>query len=159
MGSNVNPAENIAKAIELISNKLDIVRISKYYKSQPVDARGGDFINVGILIHSDFNPQHLKYDILRLIEKELGRVRDDDKNAPRSIDLDIVFFGGLICDDEYLKVPDPDFMRYSHVALPIGELSDDFVHPVNNERIKKLAEEFKDEIGKSIHIIPNLDNL
>ncbi len=159
MGSNINPADNIPKAIELISAKLEVIRISNYYKSHPVGAKGGDFINVGILIKSDMKPKNLKYDILRPIEKELGRVRNSDKNAPRCIDLDIVFIEGMICDDEELKLPDPDFLKYPHVALPIGELSDDFIHPLNNERVKKLSEKFMPEIGNTIQIVPNLDNL
>ncbi len=159
MGSNVNPAENIPRAIELISDKLDVIRISKYYRSPPVGARGGDFINAGILVQSDLEPRNLKYDILRSIEQEIGRVRNNDKHAPRRIDIDIVFIEGLICDDEHLNIPDPDFLKYPHVALPIGELSDDFVHPINNERIKKLSEKFIPEIGKTIEIVSNLDNL
>ena len=77
----------------------------------------------------------------------------------KCIDLDIIFCNGEVCNEADLELPDPDFLEYPHVALPIGELSDDFIHPINNERIKKLSEKFISEIGKSIHLIPNPDNL
>jgi 2-amino-4-hydroxy-6-hydroxymethyldihydropteridine diphosphokinase len=158
MGSNINPAKNIPEAIELISDKLEIIRISKYYISKPVAARGDDFINVGLLVNSDIKPRNLKYDVLRPIEKQLGRHRNGDTMAPRCIDLDIIFCDCEIWAEEDLSIPDPDFLKYPHVALPIGELSDDFVHPILNEKIKKLSEKFIPEIGKSIHIVSSPDN-
>ena len=65
------------------------------------------FFNAAMVVCTDLSPEELRTE-LRQVEDVLGRVRTDDKNAPRTIDIDLSYFAGLVKDFGEWKVPDPD---------------------------------------------------
>jgi 7,8-dihydro-6-hydroxymethylpterin-pyrophosphokinase len=88
---------------------------------------------------SDLHQAYLSLSsIIRLIEARLGRIRSADKNAPRTIDLDIVRF-----DEQPLNI---EFWAYAFVVVPLAELMPDFVHPVCGERLSKVAEQLQRQV-------------
>jgi len=86
----------------------------------------------------------LKFGVLRPLEVKLGRRRSADRYAPRTIDLDIAFFGSLVIDDPArgLVIPDPDIGICAHLALPLADLEPLFRHPVSGETLAQLAASF-----------------
>jgi GTP cyclohydrolase I len=98
-----------------------------------------DFVNAAIHLSTELGPEDLR-DALRSIEDQLGRVRTDDKYAPRTIDLDIVFYGDLVKDFDGWSLPDPDMVLHPHVAVPVAEVVPDWVHPVSGVSAKEIAE-------------------
>jgi len=80
------------------------------------------------------------------IEQRLGRIRTD-KYAPRTIDIDILFFNNEIIDQPGLVVPHPEIQNRRFVLIPLYELSPDFEHPVLKKKIKQLLSECKDELN------------
>ena len=67
----------------------------------------------------------------------MGRVRSQ-RWGPRSIDLDLLFFGDTSLDEPDLKLPHPEAHRRAFVLYPLQELDPDFLHPLTREHIRKL---------------------
>lgn len=88
--------------------------------------------------------------VLTQLEHKLGRVRDpDNKNAPRTIDLDISFWGNMTCayklnDGCAVKswsIPDPDTHKHAHVIIPLADVTPEFIHPSVKKPLKVIASE------------------
>ena len=131
LGSNIgNGQKQLFKAISLIQKKVGkINRLSSKYKTaawgktdQP------DFINQVIIVESDLSARAVMQTILA-IESTMGRVRTE-KNAPRIIDIDILFFEKEIIDETDLVIPHPAMHLRRFVLVPLNELSPNFIHPV-----------------------------
>lgn len=103
VGSNIDPVENIEKAKQLISQKHTIVKSSGFIKTKPIGFKDqADFLNGGWLIKTSLSNKLFKQ-FLTGIEDKLGRVRNDNKDGPRTIDLDIVVWNGHLVDSEYYE--------------------------------------------------------
>jgi len=142
IGSNIDPEVNLPRAIALLAERLPIRAVSRVYESAPASGTGGPkFLNAAALVETDLPPVTLKRDVLGPIEARLGRVRTADKNAPRTIDLDLVLYGAAVIDDPAagLYVPDPDTTRRPHVALPLADLAPAFIHPVDGRTLAAIA--------------------
>ncbi len=131
LGSNIHPAENINRALELLSQHLCIQRVSSAWESMAVGSDGPDFLNVAVWIETSLSLTVLKQEIIRPIEKQLGRVRTTDKNAARTIDIDILI------DQEELA--ESELWDYAFLAIPTAELLPDFTHPRTGEPLQQAA--------------------
>jgi len=80
------------------------------------------------------------------IESELGRTRSGNGYEPRTIDIDIIFFGNQIIDTPDLKVPHPLMHRRNFVLQPLCEIAPNLVHPVFGLTVKQLADECGDSL-------------
>lgn len=114
MGSNINPANNLVQAVRLLRRYVWVVRSSRVWETRAVGSGGPDFLNACIHIETDLDAVSLEMRVLKPIEDRLGRVRTQDKNAPRTIDLDILIFDG--------ETLDPKIWTQAYVALPLAEL-------------------------------------
>jgi 2-amino-4-hydroxy-6-hydroxymethyldihydropteridine diphosphokinase len=65
----------------------------------------------------------------------LGRVRAVDKYAPRTIDLDIAFYGQQVIDLNGRHIPDPEIEKLPHLALPLADVAPNWVHPESPSRV------------------------
>ena len=78
-------------------------------------------------------------------EDELGRLRTEDKNAPRTIDLDISLFGDQVLALGDRHIPDPDILGFAHVARPLADLAPEVRHPETGQTLAQIAESLSDE--------------
>ena len=99
----------------------------------------GKFLNAVWEVKTNLLPKSLKDKLLQ-IELQLGR-RRTVPNAPREIDLDILFYGNRIIEEESLTIPHPRLHERSFVLVPLEELTKDFVHPKLNKSIRELLHE------------------
>lgn len=139
LGSNMgNSAGELAIAKKYILKKVGtIIRTSKQY----ITAAWGNteqpsFLNQVIVVHTTLTATQTLQCILD-IEIEMGRVRTV-KNAPRVIDIDILFFNKDIIQTTSLKVPHPEIANRKFVLIPLNELSPNFTHPVLQQNIHQL---------------------
>lgn len=114
LGSNIEPEINIPRAVSLLQAKLTIVRVSSVYETPSADCCYPNYLNMAVLVSTELDRQNLRDRILRPLEASMGRVRSDDKNASRTIDLDIILFDGQVIDSE--------IWQQVHVAVPVSEL-------------------------------------
>ena len=78
------------------------------------------FLNAAVRVTTALSPEDLKFEVIRPLERRLGRVRTADPNAPRTIDVDIAAVQGLVVDREDLRLPDPEILTRAHLAPPAG---------------------------------------
>jgi dihydroneopterin aldolase/2-amino-4-hydroxy-6-hydroxymethyldihydropteridine diphosphokinase len=140
IGSNVAPAENVEKAIRQLSGALQVRGISTVYLTEAVGRPGQPpYYNCVVEIETDVMPAELKQQVLRRIEKELGRVRSTDRSAARTIDLDLLLYDRLVMATGGLTLPDPDIVKRPYLAIPLLELAPDLQLPGSDLRISEIA--------------------
>ncbi len=139
IGSNINPEENVKKAIRLLTIKTQVIGISTVYLTEP-EGRPGQppFYNLVVKVETQMPPREFKYSILRTIENDLGRIRTEDTYAPRTIDLDLILYDDLALQTQDLTLPDPEILRRPFLAFPLSELSPDLILPGTDLSIKQV---------------------
>ena len=133
LGSNIEPEHNIRLAVRLLGRceGWNLLAVSPTYLGAAVGTDGPDFHNAAVLIETDLDPDALRKR-LRGIEERMGRVRTDDKFAPRVIDLDVVAF-------EDGSVVDPDLARFAHVAVPAADLAHNWEYDAAGRTFGEIA--------------------
>ena len=141
IGSNIDKEINLPLAVQLLAQQCTLVAASPVYETVPVGLIDqANFFNAAVLVETDLDALQFKHQVLIPIEQQLNRVRTDDKNAPRTIDLDISLYNDEIKDiDQKHHVPDPDLLKFPHVAIPIADLAPDMPHPETAEPLKSIA--------------------
>lgn len=152
-GSNISPIENIPKALSLLREMVEIKKVSSYYITDPIGnddeiSEQDQYVNFAVLIHTDISAKELKYNVLRVIERKLGRKRCENKFASREIDLDIVFFGNLIIKQNDIQIPDDAFLKYAHVYFPVVEICPNFIHPVLHKSLQSCEQFSQNSFSK-----------
>ena len=133
LGSNINPVENLRKAVALLRMVGQVTQISSIWETEAVGSKGPNFLNTGLVYETPYSQVTLKDLVLHRIEVQLGRVRSADKNAPRPIDLDIVVFDGQVIDSE--------LWSRLHIARPFAEIIPELVNPVTGLSLKDIADQ------------------
>jgi 2-amino-4-hydroxy-6-hydroxymethyldihydropteridine diphosphokinase len=122
-GSNINPAENIALALRLLSKRTVITGISTVYRTAALGRPDQpDYYNCVIGVETEMPPGEFKRVVLRRIEAELGRNRTGDTHAPRMIDLDLIVYDNLTLKTAELTLPDPEIAARPFLSIPLREL-------------------------------------
>lgn len=120
------------RALDLLCQKTGVQRVSSVWETPAVGSDGPDFLNAAVWVETSLRLSAIKNEIIRPIEAQLGRVRTADKNAPRTIDIDI-----LIDQEEAVE---PALWEYAFLALPVAELLPDFSNPQTGESIRQTAD-------------------
>ena len=145
LGSNINREHNLPAAVQLLHSRIPVIAVSAVYETAP---RGGEdqpcFFNAAVLIETELEPEEIKEQIISEVEQALNRQRQADKNAPRTIDIDIALFNDVVMDytpsdGQVRHIPDPDLLRSVHVIVPIAELAPGLLHPETGERLDAIA--------------------
>ncbi len=135
-------------ALDALDELLCIEEASPIYEADPVGNAGMPrFLNAAVRIATDLSPGDLKFEVIRPLERRLGRIRTADPNAPRTIDIDIAAVRGLIVDQEELRLPDPEILTRAHLAVPLADVAPGFRHPGLGITLGEIAARFRDEPG------------
>lgn len=117
---------------------------SSFYKSGAWGrSEQPDFLNQALIIQCKLNPEDLLA-TTKIIERELGR-EHHEKWAPRTMDIDILFFGSEIIGSSNLAIPHPMICLRKFTLVPLAELIPDYFHPVENLSIKELLKRCPDK--------------
>ncbi len=131
LGGNVgNAAQTITKAALAIQalHFIKEFKISKYYRTTPVSSIPQDhYVNAVCSFKTSFGPVEL-FNELEHISTLLGKI-PKPKQAPRIIDLDLLFFGERLFDDGNLQVPHPQWKNRLFVLIPLLDLTDKILEP------------------------------
>ena len=149
LGSNIEPDSNIVAAVQLLRRQTTVLALSSVYETPPQGfIEQAPFLNMAVKLHTKRTPIQLKTEVIDRIETQLKRLRDrQNKNAPRTIDLDISLWNedAFEYGEKPWKVPDGDILRYAHVAIPLAELAPDYAHPQAGLPLREIAASFKSE--------------
>jgi 2-amino-4-hydroxy-6-hydroxymethyldihydropteridine diphosphokinase len=125
LGANLGEREQaVHAALQLLRQHPEIhsLRASRLYRTKPVDASGPDFCNAAAMFQTSLGPETL-LDLLLKIETQLGRVRSH-RNAPRTLDLDLIAFDAQVLTLESLTLPHPRAHERAFVLIPLCEIND-----------------------------------
>lgn len=138
LGSNLgDKAAHLNQALAALRRLGRLARVSSFYRTEPVGYREQDwFLNAAALVLTGFEPLEFLAG-LRAIEAELGRVRGIP-NGPRTMDLDILFWGGQVIAQPELIVPHPRLHERRFVLAPLAEIAPTFVHPGLGKTVSEL---------------------
>lgn len=128
LGANLGDAkQTILDATEKLAQlpQSRLVASSSLYRTAPIDSSGPDYLNAVACIETSLNPLTL-LDQLQSIENEAGRLRPY-RNAPRTLDLDLLLYGQLKIDHPRLQVPHPRMFDRAFVLVPLHEISPELV--------------------------------
>lgn len=130
LGANLgDPLAQLALAVQELTRVVRIDRVSSVYRTEPVGYRGQpDFYNLVAVGRADGDPQGLMRALLE-VERTLGRERSF-ANAPRTIDVDLLAYGGRIVDTPGLTLPHPRMHERGFVLHPLDEVAPGWRHPV-----------------------------
>ena len=141
LGGNVgNVSGNFDIAIKKIKEMIGpVIKQSSLYKTEPWgNKHQDDFLNKVVCIETNQNPDEVLKNILA-IEKIMGRNRNKDNQfAPRTIDIDILFYGEKIINKNNLFIPHPRLHLRNFVLTPMMEIAPRLIHPVFTKTIKEL---------------------
>ena len=142
MGSNIAPQVNFARAATLLLEAFPSARFSRVFETEPIGTQDAPwFLNAAVAIETELHPRDLKFGVLRPLESRLGRQRSSDRNAPRTIDLDIAMRGDMVLKDSTagLEIPDPSILTAAHIALPLADLAPQLLHPITGQSLREIA--------------------
>jgi 2-amino-4-hydroxy-6-hydroxymethyldihydropteridine diphosphokinase len=132
LGSNlVNRKQNLEQAIGKINLSCgNIVKKGSFFETAPWGKLDqANFLNIAVEISTLLNPKQLLQNTLK-IEEEMGRIRlPQNQWGERLIDIDILYFGDLIVNEENLQIPHPRIAERRFALVPMAEIAADFMHP------------------------------
>ncbi|HUV45489.1 MAG TPA: 2-amino-4-hydroxy-6-hydroxymethyldihydropteridine diphosphokinase [Dehalococcoidia bacterium] len=143
LGSNLGDREkNLTRALSLLSQEVKLEKVSSIYETAPVGYKEQPlFLNMVCQGATNLNPQEL-LSLAKAIESRMGRA-PSFPNAPRLIDIDILFYDNKIIKTKDLTIPHPRLTDRAFVLVPLAEIAPELVHPELGKSITGLASNIK----------------
>lgn len=142
LGSNLGDrVAHLARALSALDATpgITLAGVSPIYETDPVGPPGqGPYLNAAAALDTELPPRALLERLLA-IETQAGRVRGPERNAARSLDLDLLFHGARRIEEPDLVVPHPRLHERAFVLTPLADLAPELVHPRLGDRIEALA--------------------
>jgi 2-amino-4-hydroxy-6-hydroxymethyldihydropteridine diphosphokinase len=140
-GSNVEPYEHMLLATRELARAFADVRFSPWYQNRAAGFEGADFINLVAGFTTELAVDELLV-VLRGIETLCGRPREAPRWAPRSMDLDVLLYGDLVCKRSALTLPRPDLLARAYMLGPLADIAPQLQHPTAGATIGELWRRF-----------------
>jgi 2-amino-4-hydroxy-6-hydroxymethyldihydropteridine diphosphokinase len=147
LGSNLGDREqNLARAMDLLAQRLKIELTSSLYVTEPVDHKDQPlFLNAACRVRTSLAPDDL-LGLAKRIEAAMGR-KPSFVNGPRPIDIDILFYGDKVVNIPHLVIPHPRVQERAFVLVPLAEIAPRLVHPVSGQTVAEMVSRLKDRKG------------
>ena len=144
LGSNLEPEKNLPAAIDALAEFGRVATVSQVWESPPVDhSDQPNYLNCAVLFETQIEAKDFYSEVIGVIEQQLNRVRDpNNKNAARTIDIDVSLFNDNILTIGQHQIPDPEILVRPFVTIPLAEVDPDYVHPKNSRTLKEIVEGF-----------------
>lgn len=150
IGANMGDRKaNITRAIELLKEKINDIQLAPIYETKAFGVTNQpNFYNTALAGKTELMPEEL-LKFVKEVEKRVGRVARY-RWGPREIDVDIIFYNGLILKSEQLTIPHPGITERFFVLKPLSDLAPNLVHPVLHKSISELLSQLPKEPIKLI---------
>jgi 2-amino-4-hydroxy-6-hydroxymethyldihydropteridine diphosphokinase len=152
IGSNIDRERSVRAGVEELKNSYGDVQLSAVYESDAVGFEGDAFYNLVAVFDTDDSVDQVVANLSR-IEDLHGRVRNGERFAARTLDLDLLLFGEAIITTEKYHVPRDEIPRYAFVLWPLAEIAPDMRHPETGETFAAMWDRF-DKRNQALRPIP-----
>ncbi|MFA5328644.1 MAG: 2-amino-4-hydroxy-6-hydroxymethyldihydropteridine diphosphokinase [Prolixibacteraceae bacterium] len=156
LGGNLGDKQTIfSQTRTLLAEETGEIQVkSAVYETEPWGFQSDDvFWNQVIKLNTRFSPEEILTKTQQ-IEQKLGRIRKENQYDSRIIDIDILFYGDEIMQEEKLIVPHPRIQERKFALVPLNEIAPDLIHPVFQKSIQKLLDECTDQL--KVKIVPEV---
>lgn len=147
LGTNLGDKKrNLAAAREAIGRFTTILGNSRLYESPPWGYEStNSYLNLVLLVETALGPEEL---LLQLLDTEtaMGRIREEEGYADRTIDLDILDYDGRVWESELLVLPHPRLHLRRFTLMPMGDVVPNWSHPILGKPLATLLAECPDEV-------------
>jgi 2-amino-4-hydroxy-6-hydroxymethyldihydropteridine diphosphokinase len=142
--------QNLHQAIALLSAACGpVIQQSAVYETAAWGKTDqAAFLNQALVLSTSLTPQELITTILS-VEEKMGRLRME-KNGPRVIDIDIIFYNEVVMHEPHLTIPHPQLQNRRFVLVPLNEIAPGYVHPVLHKTVTELLAECEDELDVEV---------
>ncbi len=142
VGSNIDREDNIRAGIQALRERFSNVLTSVVYESRAVGFEGDNFYNMVVSLETELAPRELQ-DAFHEIENSFGRKRGGPRYISRTLDLDLLLYDDLVCDEDGLQLPREDVTMFAFVLRPLSELAGELRHPVLAQTYIDLWKDFE----------------
>ncbi len=158
LGSNLEPEHHLRAALDELRARFGALVVSPVYRTPAVGFEGPDFLNLAVGIDSDLDPAALDA-WLHALEDRHGRRRDMPRFSSRTLDVDLVLFGGAVLRGPgNLEVPRGELVKHAFVLRPMADIAGQVVHPVLGRTLAELWARFPQQRGgEATTRAPDLD--
>jgi 2-amino-4-hydroxy-6-hydroxymethyldihydropteridine diphosphokinase len=150
LGSNIGGRLRLlsqAKTLLLLDSSVRFVDQSFVYETEPVgvknEYRDMKFLNAVLVVESSYTAEEWLPKIRR-IEEQLKRERSEDRNAPRTMDVDILFCGSEIVDSDLLRIPHPRWAERRFVVQPLADVRPGLILPGTDQPVSAILARMPD---------------
>ena len=140
LGTNLGDRPgNLTRALQSLRACATVEQVSRCYETKPVGYEDQpDFLNLTCFVTTALSPLQLLQN-LKDIEQKMGR-RASVRNAPRPIDIDILFFDDLVVNSTELTIPHPRMNERAFVLVPLADIASEILHPILKLSVREMLE-------------------
>ena len=149
LGSNIERETNIRGGLGELKSRYGQLAISPIYQCKAYGFDGDDFYNLVAGFTTELSIDEVETQ-LREIEYLFGRSRNETRYSSRTLDIDLLLFGDLVCDKH--ELPRVDITKYAFVLKPLCDLNPELIHPEIGETISTIWKNFelKDQVLEEV---------
>lgn len=141
VGSNIDPQANLKMALTALKRRIGPFTTSRAYRNASQGFEGPEFINLVIGFETELTLTEV-LSVLQAVEALCGRPRKAPRFAPRTLDLDLLLYGDMVCATPAVTLPRPDLVKRAYMLGPLAEIAPGRMHPTLKQSIGDLWKEF-----------------